>query len=517
MDQEKKTSAKTTTETTQTPTEKKKKSKNFLKKRGARGAISIAVTVLFIVAVILLNIVLSAVTDKYPLYIDVTENASYQLQQETKDYLADISEPVDIYVLQKESDFESGDSNNYKYYVQANKLLHAIENSSDDITLHYVDITAEPTFTTPYTQIDWTKSHAVLITSGDLYRAVDMTDLFSFDQEQYSTYGTLVINEQNVEQAIMTAIVNVTTADKTKVTVLSGQGEQDLTPFTTLLENNAYEVETVSLLNESISEDSEFVIIYDPDVDLDENAYTTLTKWLNNDGKFGHHLFYFPNDQHEVKDFPNLNALLADYGMQIEYGYIYENSDAHIIPGYNHYISLYDYSDDTTYTDDLRNPNIPVVMMLTMPITITDDTTAKPLLQSSDESFLFPKDLKEEDVDSFDPETQVLNGAAIGTRNDGTEDSKDSSVVVIGSYDAVTTNYLNSSAYNNAAYFINLFNVLAQRDDVSVVIEGKDPSSTELGVTSQSSIAFPAILVRFVIPLAVLAVGLIIWIRRRHK
>ena len=81
----------------------------------------------------------------------------------------------------------------------------------------------------------------------------------------------------------------------------------------------------------------------------------------------------------------------------------------------------------------------------------------------------------------------------------------------------MTTNYLSTGAYNNAAYFVNLFNVLADRDDVSVIIEGKDPSSNELGVTSQGSIAFPAILVRFIIPIAVLAAGLIIWIRRRHK
>lgn len=482
-----------------------------------RGAMSILLTALFIAAVVLVNIILSVITDTHPLYIDVTENASYQLQKETKEYLDEIKDPVDIYVLQKEADFESGDSSTYKYRVQANKLIHAIDNNSDNITLHYVDLAAEPTFTTPYTQVDWTKSHAVLVTSGELYRAVDLTDLFTFDQDQYSQYGTIVITGQKVEQALTTAIVNVTTKEKTKVTVLTGQGEQDLSAFTKLLENNAYEVETVSLLNESISEDSEFVIIYDPDVDLDDKAYETLTKWLDNDGNFGHNLFYFPNDQHELSDFPNLNALLADYGMEMQYGYIYENSENHVIPGANHYISIYDYGDDTTYTENLRNPSIPVVMMLTMPVKITDETMAKPLLKSSDKSFLFPRDMKEEDLKSFEPKTESLNGAAIGIRNDGKDGGKNSSVVVIGSYDALTTNYLSSTAYNNAAYFVNLFNTLSNREDISVVIEGKDPSSKELGITSMNAIMFPSILVRFVIPIAVLVIGLIIWIRRRHQ
>lgn len=491
-----------------------KKPKN---RKLTRGAMSILLTALFIAGVVLINIILSVVTDSHPLYIDVTENASYQLQKETKEYLSEVKDPVDIYVLQKETDFESGDSSTYKYRVQANKLIHAMENSSDNITLHYVDLAAEPTFTTPYTQVDWTKSHAILVKSGDLYRAVDLTDLFDFDQEQYSQYGTIVITGQKVEQALTTAIVNVTTKEKTKVTVLTGQGEQDMSAFTKLLENNAYEIETVSLLNESISDDSEFVIIYDPDVDLDDKAYETLTKWLDNDGKFGHNLFYFPNDQHKLSDFPNLNALLADYGMEVQYGYIYENSENYIIPGANHYISIYDYGEDTAYTDNLRNSSIPVVMMLTMPVKITNDTMAKPLLTSSDKSFLFPRDMEEEDLKSFEPKTESLNGAAIGIRNDGTEGSKNSSVVVIGSYDALTSNYLSTTAYNNAAYFVNLFNTLSSREDISVVIEGKNPSSKELGITSMNAILFPSILVRFVIPIAVLVIGLIIWIRRRHK
>ena len=496
----------------------KKGFKNLLRSRGARrGTLSLVLTILFIAAIVLLNIVLAAVTDKYPLYIDVTENSSYQLQSETRDYLKDISKPVDIYVLQKETDFESGDSSNYKYYVQANKLLHAIENTSDNITLHYIDLTSEPTFTSPYPQVDWTKNHIALVTSGDLYRAVDLTDMFTYDQEKYYYYGTTVITKQNVEQAMMTAIMNVTAEEKTKVTVLTGQGEQEMTAFTTLLENNAFEVEQVSLLNGSIADDSEFVIIYDPDVDIDESIYTTLTKWLDNDGKYGHNLLYFPNDQHELKDYPNLNAILADYGMQMQYGYIYENDPNYVIPGDNHYLSIFDYGDDAAFTDSLRNKSIPVVMNLTMPVTITDETMATPLLLSSEKSFLFPLDLKEEDAADFKPDYTILNGAAIGKHNDGSDESKDSSVVVIGSYEAVTPNFLSTSSFNNASYFINLLNTLSEKEDVSVVIEGKDPSAHELGVTSANDILFPSILVRFVIPIAVLIIGIVVWIRRRHK
>ena len=495
-----------------------KKSKGLLKSRRLRmGAGAAIVTALVIAAVILLNLVLAAFTNHHPLYIDVTENSSFRLQEQTEEFLATVNKPVSVYVLQKESDFESSGNTNYKYFVQANKLIHSIADSNDNIDLHYVDLTSDPTFTKDYPDVNWTQSHIALVVSGESYRVVDLTDMFSYDEQQYQYYGTYVINEQHVEQAMLTAIMNVTSEEKTKVTVLTGQGEQDLSPFITLLENNAYEVETVSLLNGDISADSEFLIIYDPEVDIDSDIYTKLSDWLNNGEAYGHHLIYFPNDQQDVSQYPNLNTLVGDYGMKVRNGYIFENNTNHLIPGYNHYYSIYDYpEDDTTYTKGLRSTDIPVVMSLCMPVDVEDASTAKPLLTSSDEAFFIPLDLSE-DTENFDPDAEKLNGAAIGQRSDGEPDSKKSSVVVIGSYDAVTRSYIGSTSYNNAAYFVNLFNTLSDKDDVSVIIEGKNPSANELGLTSVDSILIPSILVRFVIPIGVLIAGLIIWIRRRYR
>ena len=491
--------------------------KEFLQQRSTRkGSISILITVLFIVAVILLNLVLGAIKDRHPMYIDVTENSLYQLQQSTKDSLDEVDRPVSLYVLQKEADFENGNANNYKYFAQANKLLHAMEEYSDNIDLHYIDLDTQPTFTGAYPDVDWTLNHAILVVSGDRYRAVDFTDLFDM-QYADSDYSTIVITRQKVEQAIMTAIVNVLITTKTTVSVLTSEAEQDMTAFKDLLEKNAFDVEEVSLLNDSIPEDSKIAVIYDPGTDINDKTAEKLKSWLYNDGKFGHHLIYFPNDQLNVNSFPNLNDLIADYGMQVEYGYIFENNQDYLIPDTDHYHSLFTYGDDQTYTETLGNvSSLYVAMCLTMPVTITDESMAKPLLQSSDQSFLFPKGLSDEELNDYVPELHKLNGAAIGVHNDGSLDGKDSSVVVFGSYDAVTSNYLSYSSYNNAAYIINLFNILSENDELNIVVEGKEPTAKNLGVTPSKPISGPATLV-FLLPAAVLLTGLIIWLRRRHR
>lgn len=488
--------------------------KTFMNSRSVQhGLFSILISAMVIAAIVLLNVVVGSIASNTNLTVDVTANSSFRLQSTTEDYISAIDKPVDIYVLQKEVDFESGDSNNYKYYVQANKLLHAMADSSDNITLHYEDITVNPTFTADYPEVDWTKSHMLLVTSGDLYRTVDLTEMFNFNEDQlYSGY--YVIESQNVEQAVMNTLINVIIEDKIKVMVLTGQEENDMSAFSTLLENNAYEVESVSLLNNDIPKDAEFIVIYAPKVDISEDICKKLSDWLKNNGNYGHNIIFFPSDQTDVKEFVNLNSLLEEYGMAVRDGYIYENDSNNLIPGYNHYLSIFNYPEnDTTYTEKLRNPSIPVVMDLTMPVSITDSNKASALLLSSENSFFFPRNPD----DNYTPETEKLNGAAIGTLGDGTDNAKTSSIAVIGSYDAVTSDFLSISSYNNASYFVNLFNTLASREDVSIVIEGKNPSSGTLGAISESDIAFPSILVRFVIPIGILLLGLILWIVRRFK
>ena len=108
-----------------------------------------------------------------------------------------------------------------------------------------------------------------------------------------------------------------------------------------------------------------------------------------------------------------------------------------------------------------------------------------------------------------------LCGAAIGRKSGSS--GVNSSVVTIGSYYAVSNLYLTANSYNNTAYFINMFNVLSDKGEAPILIEGKSPTSTELGVSSQNDINFLSVLVRFILPGVVLVIGLIVWIRRRHR
>ena len=484
--------------------------KTFLSARNTkRGALSVGITVFVIAAVILLNIVAGSLTTRYSLYADLTSNDAYRLQDATVSFAETIEKDVTLTVLANETVFEGyGD-----YYVQANKLIRQLAESSPKITLNYVDLTTNPKFPSSYPDVDWSASHLVLVESGGRYRALDAEDFFDYELNQ-TTYS-YVVKSQHIEQALCSAILNLTADNLSTVAVLTGQNEQDMSAFSKLLSDNAYNVVDVDLVTGTIPEEADFLVIYAPAVDIDTDMADTIAAWLENNGDFGHNLIYFPSDKRDTADYPNLNALIGDWGMQVDFGYIYEADSTYVASSLKTALcSRYDYA-DAAFTEDLPNPEIPVYLYYTMPITITDGDVAKPMLTSSDESFFGP--MTTADGEEFTPDYHAYNGAAIGTKDDGSTDGAASHVVVIGSYDALSEGFLKYNSYNNAAYFVNIFNTLCDHSVSGVIIEGKSLESSVLGADSAATVGFIAVLVRWVIPAAVLLAGLLVFFLRRHR
>lgn len=501
------------TETPETKKEKKQgKLISFFKSRNAkRGTTAIVLTVLFIVAVVGVNIVANLLTNRFPaLSADLTPNNIYKLTEPSVEFMNQLSKDVNIYVLTPEDNLESQG----EYNVQVNKLLHAFDQQSTHFNLKYVDLTQNPTFTSSYPDINWnSSSYLMLVEHGSEYLAVAYEDVFTYDEEYYSYYGEYIVNGQKLEQALLTAILNVTTEEKVGVTMLSGHGEYESTSLISLLSNNAYSVETVNLLNGEISADSQFVVLFAPTTDLDKDSYDILVNWLYNDGKYGHTLLYIPNDA-VTAETPYIDSLLEEWNMGISKSLIYETDAQYMTNSmYPNLISIFNYA-ETEFASGIRDTTIPVVMMYCMPVEIYS-SGATPLLTSSANAVEMPLDA-DENWDFNEEEPKTLNGAAISTQ--GNEDeSASSNVVVFGSYAAFSDSALSATNFNNSAYIINLFNTIAQRDDATITIESKAIDSGELGITSTFTATILAVIFRYLVPLAVVAVGVVMWLRRRHK
>lgn len=495
------------------PQKEKGKFKKFMKSRKAKhGTVAMAITALVIVMVIVLNIIIGLLVNRFPdLELDLTSNSSFALQDDTIDYVSHLDSDVTVYILMEKDKFESQGT----YFVQAQKMLNKmVSKSNGKMKVKYVDLTSNPSFTSDYPNVDWQSSSAnniVLVESGKQYKVLTLADCFEYDEQTYNYYGSYSFTGTKIEQAVITAILNVTTNDKVVVDMIKGNNEQDYSSLKTLLENNAYQVNEVSLATGDFDKDAKIAIMYAPSVDLDEKIVEKLSTWLSNDGKYGRSLIYVPTA--DMGEMPNLDDFLKEWGMSIDRGYVFETDETALVNASSPYAFTVNYGD--YYTDNLKNSKIPVVVSEAHPVNITDENTAHALLTTSDKAGVLPidadKDWNYKDAITGDGE----NVAAEGVMSN--EDKNSSRVIVFGSYIMFSDTIMQYNSFNNSAYFMNVVNTIADKEDVGITIESKSIDNTELGITDVATQNTMLVVFVIVIPIAILVAGFVLWLRRRNR
>ena len=400
-------------------------------------------------------------------------------------------------------------------FVQAQKMLNKMASKSDGkMKIKYVDLTSNPSFTSDYPNVDWQSSSAnniVLVESGKQYKVLTLTDCFEYDEKTYNYYGSYSFTGTKIEQAVVTAILNVTTDDKVVVDMIKGNNEQDYSSLKTLLENNAYQVNEVSLATGDFDSNAKIAIMYAPSVDLDEKIVEKLSTWLSNDGKYGRSLIYVPTA--DMGEMPNLDDFLKEWGMSIDRGYVFETDESTLVSASSPYAFTVSYGD--YYKDNLKNSKIPVVVSESHAVNITDENTAHALLKTSDKAGVLPIDADK----NWDYKDAVSgNGENVAAEGVMTNEDKNSSrVIIFGSYVMFSDTIMKYNSFNNSAYFMNVINTIADKEDVGITIESKSIDNTELGITDVATQNTMLVVFVIIIPIAILVAGFVFWLRRRNR
>ena len=492
-----------TTEDNRKKRGKKEKQKKQRSHAFKHGWLAILLTCLFIAAAIIVNVIAGVLADKFPqMNLDMTGTNMNALSENTIDFIKTIDQNVEITVLASEEDYK----NNNQYFLQANTLLKQYPVYNDKIKINYVDLSANPAFASNYPD-DELAAGDYLVKCGDKYRVLTTTDLFNMTTDQ-TTYQQTV-ESLNLEPAVTTALLNVTSKEQTKVTFLKGFGDYNADAFKKLLESNNYEVTETTLLTEDIDSDTPVAVLFAPSVDLDSTAVQKLNDFLSNGGKYGKTLIFVANSSY-MEETPILDSFLKEWGMELAKGYIAETDSSHMPSATNPFASVFDFSDDN-FTAGLKNTSIPIASVYTRPVNILDEKTAAALFKSSEKSALFPFDA-DENYDITKETKRSQNAAAI-SRHTGND--AESAVVVFGSNAIFDSSLLSAKSYNNSGYLVNLVNIQTDRGDESISIEPKNLQSQELGILSSQIIGISMLL--FAIPLIILAIGIVVWARRRHR
>ena len=464
---------------------------------------------LLVIGTFLINLVAMQLGERYKLTFDLTANAAFEVGEETKSLLQSLDQDVEIFVLATEDAFSGN-----PYFVQAQRIIEQYPRHSSRVKLTYVDYVFDPTFASRYPDLSLSEGD-VLVVSGDLVKQLHLSDLFNYD---YTESGNLNIQSSRAEEAVTSAILYVTSEDQIHVAVLTGNGMADMTAFFDLLTANNYEVTEVNLTLDALDNTYDLALLLGPRIDLSEDALKKLDAFLYNDGAYGKTLFYTADVTQEP--LPNLNVFFKEWGIIIGDGAVFETT-AERTYRYQPYYPIATYVDEA-YRDSLIDPSAPVLMPLARPLDLLyqtrDGNLNEVLLEFSESSGVRPP----EAVDSFSVEEAKRWGpmpalVLASNRIYGTTGVTQfrSNLIVSASTAMLDAFSIQNTSLSNSEYLLNLFNTLFERTDV-IAIQPKSLAGKTLSITT-AQVSTLGILLAAVLPLLILATGIVIWLVRRYQ
>lgn len=471
----------------------------FQSRKFRQGSLATAIAVVVIALVIVINLVASTLTDRYSLTVDLTPEKLFSITDETKEYLSGLDRDVTVYVMSSEEDYAAA-------YLQVLEVLKKYALQSPRISLEFVDVVANPAFAQNYPNLQLS-TYSILIVCGDKVRDIASYELYDYESTMYGSYPVA----SAAEQVLTSAILAVTSESTVNVAVVTGHNETDPAAFTSLLGSNNYLTDQVNLVTGNLDPAFSVAVISAPSRDFTEDELKRLDTFLENGGRYGKTLLYLASSEGE--SLPNLEAFLADWGITVEPGVVYESDANRYIPGYP-YIAQLDFAEDV-YSERSQAEQLYPFAAYARPLRQAYDSkgsvTTEVLLQFSATSGIIRS---EEDIQ--EPDGSPIPYAILSRSTSYVGGTPlQSQVVAVGSSSFVEDFFLSTPSFANSAYMLDLLADLTGKEE-GVRIQSKSLSGSPLTITSLQAIVIGLVLA-IVLPLVLLITGITIWLRRRHR
>lgn len=472
---------------------------------------ALVITAVVLVATILLNVVVSLMSDKLPgMNIDLTSKGAFQLSETSIKLAKNVKKDLKITFLDDKQSYRSKASSN-TYYAQVMAIAEEYGKYNNKISAEYVSIVDNPNFENKYPQ-ETLSADNIIVSCGDKYRILDQYDIFNV-KSYYSTYS--YIASSKAEEAFDGAILAVTSTESTKLAIVEDNSTEDFTYFKNILEQNNYELVSVKLEQEDIPKDAKMLIVFTPEKDFSKTAAKKIRTYLENNKEYGKNMLYIPS----LKTYktPNLDEVLSDWGITVGDGLAYELESSSVY-GRNMYDGILCYMGSNAFTSKFDDNSAPVISSYARPITLDSKAETQSLLQYSSKSGVCPSDAD----DSYDftgnaKGNIIIAGYGVNGifANDKKSSDKISTVFVFGSSTMFEKTIL-ASTYSDQKYILAMLNESCGRVDQEIAVEAKELTQYDVQIDNNSASVIG--LVCYVgLPIAVICAGLIVFVKRRNK
>ncbi|MFR7819194.1 Gldg family protein [Candidatus Pseudoruminococcus sp.] len=472
---------------------------------------ALVITAVVLVVTILLNVVVSLMSDKLPgMSIDLTSTGAFELSETSIKLAQNVKKDLKITFLDDKQSYRSKASSN-TYYAQVMAIAEEYGKYNSKISAEYVSIVDNPNLENKYPQ-ETLSADNIVISCGDKYRVLDQYDIFNV-KSYYSTYS--YIASSKAEEAFDGAILAVTSTESTKLAIVEDNSTEDFTYFKNVLEQNNYELVSVKLEQEDIPKDAKMLIVLTPEKDFSKTAAKKIRTYLENSKEYGKNMLYIPSSK--TYKTPNLDEVLSDWGITVGDGLAYELESSSVY-GKNMYDGILCYMGSNAFTSKFDDNSAPVISSYARPVVLDADMETQSLLQYSSKSGVCPSDAD----DSYDFTGNAKGNivtAGYGINGVFADDKKSSdklsTIFVFGSSTMFEKTIL-ASTYSDQKYILTMLGEACGRVDQEIAVEAKE--LTQYDVQIDNSLASVIGLVCYVgLPIAVICAGLIVFVKRRNK
>ena len=516
------------------PREKPAKKKTNVKQL-KHGMMATVLTLVFVAAVVLVNVIATVIFERYPLTLDLTKEKKYSISEQSEEYVKSIDTDVTVTIFSPEDNFLALSD----YTRQAVEVLKKFKQYNDRISYRFVDIDSNPDIVKEYGSDNVTTYDIMFETNPTAEvkrtRKVTLVDLLTFNDElltNLNNYGmsieTLVaqmggsvrflqyygayVEASRADEAFTSALMAVTDPNPVTAVFTTGRKEADkLSYLQSLLTANGYQVKTVDITKEEIPAETNLVVVPAPTVDYLPEEVKKLSDYLDNDGKMGKQMLYAGSVRQG--ETPNLDEFLEEWGIKIGTGLVCEQS------GDNYYqFPYYTITTDISknFTQDL-NADPVLLNCMSRPVTLLFDERnnngTEAYVKSTTNAYVADVKTGEQLGKGQQIYTAVASKAVFSSE---TGDGTYSNIIVYGAVETLADSYLSFSQFSNREYVLSLINGVTHKTSTGVTIEPKVITGNVYDLTDsqKSGLQWTFTLI---IPVVVLVIGGVIWLRRKNR
>lgn len=508
-----------------------------------RGGYAIAIIALVIAAAIVVNVLVGLLAERVTLEFDLTTEKKNSISKENAEYLKTVDKDINLYVLAASAEeYYSGGmaqaaqnlmfyANNSEYYFQTTVLLEQYEKLNDKIKIQYIDpngteigaIVSKYGSNFSYGDILVTCSFEQDGKSFENERSLSIDDVYTYTENtEYAAMGVTMyeIDGSCLETNLTSAIASVISTQSLNVGIISSHSQSSaLTYYKNLLELNNFKVDEIEdTIITSISPDYDVIVIAAPTVDFAKEELSAISAFLDNDGKLGKNLVLYGDTTNQ--NLPNLYNFLAEWGITVEPGIVFETDDDFRGTDYSTYVSF-------SATKELPFLNAGSYFASDYNIAMYETGSGyagretQTVLTTGGSSVVVPVGTDNTATPNKDLEKRTLASCILSTESEFVDNIPvKSQVLVFSSIDFISEAYAASygSIMDYDSLNIDALRYIAGVDETSIVFDAKTLAATsELYVVSSASAKIVKIIFIGIIPLSILAVAFVIFFRRRNK